>query len=47
MATKTEHPERKQWWLNELGSLGVNPEKTIQINDDKKEEVMNLTEDIK
>jgi hypothetical protein len=47
LATKTEHPERKQWWLNELDSLGISPEKINQIDDHKEEEVRSLTEDIK
>jgi hypothetical protein len=45
MTTKTEHPEKKQWWLNELESLGISSKKTNELNDQK--EISNLTENIK
>jgi hypothetical protein len=45
MATKTEPLQKKQWWLNELESLGISPNKTNELNDQK--EVSNLTENIK
>jgi hypothetical protein len=48
MATATEECEyfdKKQWWLNELESLGVSPNKTNQLND--KKEISNLAENIK
>lgn len=45
MNTKTEHLEKKQWWLNELESLGISPKKTNELNDQK--EISNLTENIK
>lgn len=46
MATKIEYSERKQWWLNELNSLGISPKKTNEVCD-KKEEVSHLAEKIK
>jgi hypothetical protein len=45
MATKTEQPEKEQWWLNELESLGISSKKTNELND--KKEVSDLTENIK
>jgi hypothetical protein len=48
MATATdecEYFEKKQWWLNELESLGISPTKTNQLND--KKEISNLAENIK
>jgi hypothetical protein len=35
MATKREHPEKHQWRLNELESLGIHPNKTNELNDKK------------
>jgi hypothetical protein len=40
-----EYFEKKQWWLNELESLGISPTKTNQLND--KKEISNLAENIK
>jgi hypothetical protein len=45
MATKNEHPERYGWWLNELYSLGITPNKVNELNDIK--EISNLTENLK
>jgi hypothetical protein len=48
MATATdecEYFDKKQWWLNELESLGISPKKTNQLND--KKEISNLAENIK
>ena len=48
MATSTdecEYLDKKQWWLNELESLGISPKKTNQLND--KKEISNLAENIK
>jgi hypothetical protein len=48
MATATdecEYFDKKQWWLNELESLGISPKKTNQLND--KKEMSNLAENIK
>ena len=47
MATATDEREyfdKKQWWLNELESLGISPKKTNQLND--KKEMSNLAENI-
>jgi hypothetical protein len=40
-----EYLDKKQWWLNELESLGISPKKTNQLND--KKEISNLAENIK
>jgi len=32
MATRREHPERYDWWINELESLGVGVKKTNEFN---------------
>ena len=48
MATSTDeckYLDKKQWWLNELESLGISPKKTNQLND--KKEISNLAENIK
>jgi hypothetical protein len=29
---KAEHPEKYNWWLNELDSLGINDINTLQKN---------------
>ena len=44
-AEECEYFDKKQWWLNELESLGVSPNKTNQLND--KKEISNLAENIK
>jgi hypothetical protein len=36
MAIRNEHPEKYDWWLNELESLGVSP-KTLNDLNDKRE----------
>ena len=33
MATKNEYPEKKEWWINELDSLGMRPEITNELYD--------------
>ena len=45
MAIKSEHPEKYGWWLNELGSLGVTPNKVNELNDIN--EISNLAENLK
>lgn len=45
MATKAENPKNKQWWINELESLGISAKKTNELNDQK--EMSDLTENIK
>jgi hypothetical protein len=40
-----EHPERYNWWLNELESLGVNTLEKNGLNNHK--EVSDLTEAVK
>jgi hypothetical protein len=45
MATKNGQPEKDEWWLNELESLGISVKKRNQLND--RQEISNLTENIK
>jgi len=45
MAIENEHPERYEWWLNELDSLGVTPNKVNELNDIN--EISSLTENLK
>jgi hypothetical protein len=45
MATRSEHPEKYGWWLNELESLGVSTKRMNEFNDLK--EISTLTENIK
>ena len=45
MATKTEHPEKRQWWINELCSLGMSPERINKLYNTNK--IGELTENIK
>ena len=45
MAIKSDHPEKYGWWLNELGSLGVTPNKVNELNDIN--EISNLAENLK
>ncbi len=45
MATKNEHPETYDWWLNELESLGISTKRTNELND--LNEIRALTENIK
>ena len=35
MAT-TEYPEKQNWWLNELESLGINTREETQLRDPRK-----------
>ena len=42
---KIEHPERYSWWLNELGSLGINTLEKDGLSNHK--EVSDLTEAVK
>ena len=46
MATKDEYPERYNWWVNELESLGISTTKKKKVLNDKTE-ISNLTENIK
>ena len=46
MATKDECPERYNWWVNELESLGISATKKKKVLNDKTE-IRNLTENIK
>ena len=46
MATKDEYPERYNWWVNELESLGISATKKKLVPNDKTE-IRNLTENIK
>lgn len=45
MAIRNEHPEKYDWWLSELESLGVSPKTLNDLND--KREVSELTENLK
>lgn len=45
MAIENEHPERYEWWLNELDSLGITPNKVNELNDIN--EISSLTENLK
>jgi hypothetical protein len=45
MATKQENPQKDNWWLNELESLGVSPKTRNELNN--MQEISNLTENIK
>jgi hypothetical protein len=45
MAIRNEHPEKYDWWLSELESLGINPKSLNDLND--KQEVSELTENLK
>jgi hypothetical protein len=44
-ALKKEHPVKKDYWENELKSLGIEPRKQNELND--KEELQALAEIIK
>ena len=39
------NPSKKDWWLNELHSLGIHPKKINSLNDIQ--ELCNLTDNIK
>ncbi len=45
MAIRNEHPEKYDWWLSELESLGISPKTLNDLND--KREVSELTENLK
>ena len=45
MSIKKEYSDRYGWWLNELDSLGIVPNKTNELND--KQEISDLSENIK
>ena len=45
MATKQEYPQKDNWWLNELESLGVSPKARNELNDIQ--ETSNLAENLK
>jgi hypothetical protein len=42
---KEEHPDKKDYWENELKSLGIEPRRQNELND--KEELKALAENIK
>jgi hypothetical protein len=44
-ALKNEHPDKKDYWQNELKSLGMEPRRQNELND--KEELQALAESIK
>jgi hypothetical protein len=45
MATMREHPEKYDWWINELESLGLSVKKINEFND--LDEMRDLAEIIK
>jgi hypothetical protein len=45
MATKHENPQKDNWWINELESLGVSVKVTNELNDTQ--ETSNLAENLK
>jgi hypothetical protein len=45
MATETEHPEKYEWWINELKSLGIELNDKDQPND--LNQLENLTDHVK
>jgi hypothetical protein len=45
MAIRKEYPEKYDWWLSELESLGISPKTLNDLND--KREVSELTENLK
>ena len=45
MATMREHPEKYDWWINELESLGLSVKKINEFND--LNEIRDLAEIIK
>ena len=44
-AFKKEHPHKKEYWQNELNSLGIEPKRQNELND--KAELQALAETIK
>ena len=45
MATEYEFHDKNEWWLNELGSLGIRVNKTNEFND--LSEISNLAKVLK
>ncbi|MGA8080538.1 MAG: hypothetical protein WCC17_21505 [Candidatus Nitrosopolaris sp.] len=45
MCSSREHPQRYDWWINELESLGLSVKKINEFND--LDEIRDLTEIIK
>jgi hypothetical protein len=45
MATKQENPQKDNWWINELESLGVSVKVRNELNDTQ--ETSNLAENLK
>ena len=45
MSTKKEYPEKYDWWISELDSLGIKMKRRNDMNDRK--EITDLTENIK
>ena len=45
MSTKKEYPEKYDWWISELDSLGIKMKRRNDMND--REEITDLTENIK
>jgi hypothetical protein len=45
MATKLENPQKDNWWINELDSLGVSVKVRNELNDTQ--ETSNLAENLK
>ena len=45
MAVESEHPEKYEWWINELNSLGIEINDKDQLNDFHQLE--NITDDVK
>jgi DNA repair ATPase RecN len=45
MATKQENPQKHNWWINELESLGVSPKSRNELNNIQ--ETSNLAENLK
>jgi hypothetical protein len=46
-ALKKEHPDKKDYWQNELKSLGIEPRRQNELNDKEEEELQALAESIK
>ena len=42
---RSEHSYKKEYWYNELNSLGIRPNRPIELNDI--DELSNLTDNIK
>ena len=46
-ALKKEHPDKKDYWQNELKSLGIEPRRQNELNDKEEKELQALAESIK